>query len=67
MPSTSSLLQAAKADVFFAYISGGTGALCRSRGKGRSMALEPNTFLMVFAAAILVVGIAVWIMFKKVT
>jgi hypothetical protein len=31
------------------------------------MALEPNTFLMVFAAAIVVVGIAVWIMFKKVT
>jgi hypothetical protein len=56
-----------EADVFCIYISGETGAWCWSRGKGRSMALDTNTFLMVFAAAILGVGIAVWIMFKKVT
>ena len=31
------------------------------------MALDTNTFLMVFAAAVFGVGIAVWIMFKKVT
>jgi hypothetical protein len=31
------------------------------------MALDTNTFLMVFAAAILAVGIAVWVMFKKIS
>jgi hypothetical protein len=33
--------------------------------KGRSMALDTNTFLMVFAAATIVMGIVVWFMFKK--
>jgi len=31
------------------------------------MALDTNTFLMVFVAAILAVGIAVWVMFKKIS
>jgi len=31
------------------------------------MALDTNTFLMVFAAAILAVSIAVWVMFKKIS
>jgi hypothetical protein len=34
-------------------------------GKGRSMALDTNTFLMVLAAAIIVMGVVVWAMFKK--
>jgi hypothetical protein len=29
------------------------------------MALDTNTFLMVLAAAIIVMGIVVWVMFKK--
>ena len=29
------------------------------------MALDTNTFLMVLAAAIIVMGVAVWAMFKK--
>jgi len=29
------------------------------------MALDTNTFLMVLAAAIIVMGIVVWFMFKK--
>ena len=33
--------------------------------KGRSMALDTNIFLMVLAAAIIVMGIVVWVMFKK--
>jgi hypothetical protein len=34
-------------------------------GNGRSMALDANTFLMVLVAAIVVMGIVVWVMFKK--
>jgi len=30
------------------------------------MALDTNTFLIVLAAAIIVMGIVVWVMFKKV-
>ena len=33
--------------------------------KERSMALDTNIFLMVLAAAIIVMGIVVWVMFKK--
>ena len=41
-------------------------AHCAGPGKkGRSMALDANTFLMIFAAAIMVMGIVVWVMFKK--
>jgi hypothetical protein len=29
------------------------------------MALDTNTFLIVFAAAIVVMGFVVWVMFKK--
>ena len=39
--------------------------MCWSREKGRSMALDANTFLMIFAAAIMVMAIVVWVMFKK--
>jgi hypothetical protein len=56
-----------QSDVFGTYISGGTGALCWSWEKGRSMALDTNTFLMVLAAAIMVMGVVVWAMFKKVS
>jgi hypothetical protein len=38
-------------------MSGGTGALYWFQEKGRSMALDANTFLMVLAAAIMVMGI----------
>jgi len=31
------------------------------------MALDANTFLMILAAAIMVMGIVVWVMFKKVS
>ena len=41
--------------------------MCWSREKGRSMALDANTFLMILAAAIMVMGIVVWVMFKKVS
>ena len=41
-------------------------AHCGGPGKkGRSMALDTNIFLMVLAAAIIVMGVVVWIMFKK--
>jgi len=40
-------------------------AHCGGPEKGRSMALDTNTFLMVLAAAIIVMGIVVWVMFKK--
>jgi hypothetical protein len=33
--------------------------------KGRSMALDTNTFLIVLAAAVIVMGFVVWMMFKK--
>ena len=35
--------------------------------KGASMALDINTFLIVMAAAIVGIGFAVWIMYKKVS
>jgi hypothetical protein len=33
--------------------------------KGRPMALDTNTFLIVLAAAVVVIGFVVWVMFKK--
>ena len=33
--------------------------------KGRWMALETNTFLMVLVAAIFVMGVVIWVMLKK--
>jgi len=55
-----------KADVFALTYPAEQAALCWSREeKGRSMALDTNTFLMVLAAAIIVMGVAVWAMFKK--
>jgi hypothetical protein len=39
---------------------------CAGPGKkGAPMALDTNTFLMVLAAAIMVMGVVVWAMFKK--
>jgi hypothetical protein len=35
--------------------------------KGRPMALDINTFLIVFAAVVVVVGLVVWTMFNKVS
>jgi hypothetical protein len=40
-------------------------AHCGGPGKGRCMALETNTFLMILAASIMAMGIVVWVMFKK--
>ena len=45
-------------------LAGGTGALWWS-GKGRWMALDTNTFLMVLVAAIVVMGVVIWVMLKK--
>jgi hypothetical protein len=54
-----------KADVF-ALTCPEEQAHCAGPGKkGRSMALDANTFLMSLAAAIMVLGIVVWVMFKK--
>ena len=41
--------------------------IVRGAGKGRPMALDINTFLIVFAAAVVVVGLVVWTMFNKVS
>ena len=35
------------------------------RKKGRWMALDTNTFLMVLVAAIVVMGVVIWVMLKK--
>jgi hypothetical protein len=43
------------------------GALYGWLEKGGTMALDTNTFLIVFAAAVIVMGFVVWMMFKKVS
>ena len=54
-----------KADVF-ALTCPEEQAHCAGPGKkGCSMALDANTFLIIFAAAIMVIAIVVWVMFKK--
>jgi hypothetical protein len=54
-----------KADVF-ALTYPEEQAQCAGPGKkGAPMALDTNTFLMVLAAAIMVMGVVVWAMFKK--
>jgi len=35
------------------------------QNKGRCMALDTNTFLMVLVAAIFVMGVVIWVMLKK--
>jgi len=35
--------------------------------KGRTIALDANTFLIILAAAVMVMGFVVWVMFKKVS
>jgi len=39
--------------------------IVRALKKGRPIALDNNTFLIVLAAAIVVMGFVVWVMFKK--
>src|SRR5262245_65289574 len=55
------------AAVFCAYMSRGIGAMCEWLEKGGTMALDTNTFLIVLAAAVIVMGFVVWAMFKKVS
>jgi len=53
--------------VFCAYMSRGIGALYGWGKKGRTMALDTNTFLIILVAAVMVMGFVVWVMFKKVS
>jgi hypothetical protein len=41
--------------------------MLRAPEKGRPMALDTNTFLIVLAAAIVVIGFVAWVMLKKVS
>ena len=53
--------------VFCAYMSRGIGALYGWGKKGRTMALDTNTFLIILVAAVMVMGFVVWVMIKKVS
>jgi hypothetical protein len=41
------------------------GRIVQALENGRPMALDTNTFLIVLAAAVVVMGFVVWVMFKK--
>lgn len=41
--------------------------MLRTAAKGRPMALDTQTFLMILAGAVVAMGVVVWIMYKKVS